>query len=116
MYARFGKERCPVRRRIGKINPIAALVALTVCLWAAQAWAQNQPEPKQRGDKPQQAGQGRTTVVSDKLPDVDRLSRRGVIFTDWYSRQSCTSGRAAIETGRYPARVGLSKAKPPGSE
>ncbi|MGD0383347.1 MAG: sulfatase-like hydrolase/transferase [Thermoguttaceae bacterium] len=43
------------------------------------------------------------------MPSVDRLSRSGMIFTDWYSRQSCTSGRAAIVTGRYPVRAGLTK-------
>ncbi len=60
--------------------------------------------------------QGATSVVLGKLPEVDRLSRSGVIFTDWYSRRSCTSGRAAFETGRYPARAGLTKICLPGTE
>jgi arylsulfatase A-like enzyme len=98
-----------VRERSTKINLIAALVASAVYLWAAEAWAQNQSDRTDRGNNVQQKGQGRASGVSEKLPDVDRLSRRGVIFTDWYSRQSCTSGRAAFETGRYPARIGLTK-------
>jgi arylsulfatase A-like enzyme len=80
-----------------------------VFLLAAEAWAQNQSGYTERGDKAQQGALGTTSFVLDKLPDVDRLSRRGVIFTDWYSRQSCTSGRAAFATGRYPARLGLTQ-------
>jgi arylsulfatase A-like enzyme len=88
---------------------IAALVVLAVFLWAAEAWAQNQYKRTERGSEAQQGAQWAASPVSGKLPEVDRLSRRGVIFTDWYSRQSCTSGRAAFETGRYPARAGLTK-------
>jgi arylsulfatase len=95
---------------------IAVLVALTVISWSAGAWAQNQSGYTERGDNVQQKEQGRASGVLGKLPDVDRLSRRGVIFTDWYSRQSCTSGRAAFETGRYPARAGLSKVGQTGTE
>jgi arylsulfatase A-like enzyme len=98
-----------VRARSTGINMISALVVSAVFLWAAGAWAQNQSGYTDRGNNAQQKGQGRASVVSEKLPDVDRLSRRGVFFTDWYSRQSCTSGRAAFETGRYPARIGLTK-------
>jgi arylsulfatase A-like enzyme len=105
-----------VRERTTKLNLIAALVASAVFLWAAGAWAQNQSDRTVRGDSVQQKGQERASVVSEKLPDVDRLSRRGVFFTDWYSRQSCTSGRAAFETGRYPVRAGLTKVGPPGTE
>jgi arylsulfatase A-like enzyme len=98
-----------VRARSTGINMITALVVSAVFLWAAGAWAQNQSGRMDRGNNAQQGGQGRASVISEKLPDVDRLSRRGVFFTDWYSRQSCTSGRAAFETGRYPARAGLGK-------
>jgi len=99
-----------------RTNMVIALVVWAVFLWAAEAWAQNQSDRTERGDNVQQKGQGRSAVVSDKLPDVDRLSRRGVIFTDWYSRQSCTSGRDAFATGRYPARAGLSKVGQTGAD
>ena len=99
-----------------RTSMVIALVVWAVFLWAAEAWAQNQSDRTERGDSVQQKGQGRASPVSDKLPDVDRLSRRGVIFTDWYSRQSCTSGRDAFATGRYPARAGLSKVGSAGTE
>ncbi len=104
-----------MRLQSTKINMIAALVALAVVSWAAGAWAQNRSGRMESGNNAQQRGQGiasavsTANAVSDKLPAVERLSRHGVIFTDWYSRQSCTSGRAAFETGRYPARAGLAK-------
>ena len=90
------------------INMIAALIVSVVFLWAAEAWAQNQSDRTERGNNVKQKEQGRASAVLGNLPDVDRLSRRGVIYTDWYSRQSCTSGRAAFATGRYPARQGPS--------
>jgi hypothetical protein len=105
-----------VRVRTTKINLITALVASAVFLWAAGVWSQNQSGRTERGNNAQEKGQGRASVGLEKLPDVDRLSRRGVFYIDWYSRQSCTSGRAAFETGRYPARAGLTKVGPPGTE
>lgn len=41
-------------------------------------------------------------------PNIDRIAAGGVRFTDFYSASSvCTPSRAALLTGRYPARVGL---------
>ena len=98
-----------MRERSTKISMIAALVASAVLLLTAGAWAQNQSERIERGNERQQGARGSTSAVLGKMPSVDRMSRSGMIFTDWYSRQSCTSGRAAIVTGRYPVRAGLTK-------
>ena len=96
--------------RSTRMNMIAALIALALAsLLMADAGAQTQSGRAERGNNGQQTQQGSAAAVSAELPDVDRLSRSGWIFTDWYSRQSCTSGRAAFETGRYPARVGLTR-------
>jgi arylsulfatase A-like enzyme len=41
-------------------------------------------------------------------PNVDRLAREGVRFTQFYSvGNTCTPSRAALMTGRYPPRSGL---------
>ncbi|MEE9183230.1 MAG: arylsulfatase, partial [Acidimicrobiia bacterium] len=48
-------------------------------------------------------------------PNIDRIAREGMIFTDFYGQQSCTAGRAAFITGQSPVRTGLTKVGMPGS-
>lgn len=49
-------------------------------------------------------------------PNIDRLAREGVDFTDYYGQQSCTAGRAAFITGQNPLRTGLTKVGLPGAD
>jgi len=43
-----------------------------------------------------------------ETPNVDRLAREGMRFTDAYAAAAiCSPTRAAMLTGRYPARIGL---------
>jgi arylsulfatase A-like enzyme len=42
-----------------------------------------------------------------KTPNIDRLARDGVRFTDFYAAPTCTPTRAALITGRYQQRVAL---------
>ena len=32
-------------------------------------------------------------------PNIDRIAKEGVAFTDYYAQQSCTAGRAAFISG-----------------
>ncbi len=48
-------------------------------------------------------------MMGYKTPNIDRIAREGVLFTDWYGQQSCTAGRAAFITGQSPIRTGLTK-------
>jgi arylsulfatase len=48
-------------------------------------------------------------------PNIDRIAREGMIFTDHYGEQSCTAGRSAFITGQSVFRTGLSKVGLPGS-
>jgi arylsulfatase len=50
-----------------------------------------------------------------QTPNIDRIAREGVEFTDFYAQQSCTAGRAAMITGQNPVRTGLTKVGIPGS-
>ena len=55
-------------------------------------------------------------VMGYKTPNIDRIAREGMLFTDWYGQQSCTAGRAAFITGQSPIRTGLTKVGLPGSK
>ena len=35
-----------------------------------------------------------------KTPNIDRIAKEGMLFTDAYGEQSCTAGRAAFITGQ----------------
>jgi arylsulfatase A-like enzyme len=43
-----------------------------------------------------------------ETPNVDRLSKQGMVFTDFHSAGPvCSPTRASIMTGKYPARMGI---------
>jgi arylsulfatase A-like enzyme len=48
-------------------------------------------------------------------PNIDRIAKEGVTFTDYYAQQSCTAGRASFITGQNPIRTGLTKVGMPGA-
>jgi arylsulfatase A-like enzyme len=49
-------------------------------------------------------------------PNIDRIAREGLDFTDYYGQQSCTAGRSAFITGQNPLRTGLTKVGFPGAD
>jgi arylsulfatase A-like enzyme len=48
-------------------------------------------------------------------PNIDRVAKEGMMFTDYYAEQSCTAGRSAFITGIATLRTGLSKVGAPGA-
>ena len=43
-----------------------------------------------------------------KTPNIDKLSEKSMVFTNAYAACSvCSPTRASIQTGRYPARIGI---------
>jgi arylsulfatase A-like enzyme len=54
-------------------------------------------------------------MMGYRTPNIDRIAREGMIFTDYYAEQSCTAGRSAFITGQCTLRTGLSKVGVPGS-
>jgi len=48
-------------------------------------------------------------------PNIDRIAKEGMIFTDYYAEQSCTAGRASFITGQSGLRTGLTKVGLPGA-
>jgi arylsulfatase A-like enzyme len=55
-------------------------------------------------------------MMGGRTPNIDRIAREGALFTDYYSQQSCTAGRASFITGQHPFRVGLLKVGMPGAQ
>src|SRR5262245_60218174 len=54
-------------------------------------------------------------VMGYRTPNIDRIAREGMMFTDYYAEQSCTAGRSAFITGQCTLRTGLSKVGMPGA-
>jgi arylsulfatase A-like enzyme len=54
-------------------------------------------------------------MMGYRTPNIDRIGNEGVHFTDYYSQQSCTAGRACFITGQNPIRTGLTKVGMPGA-
>lgn len=55
-------------------------------------------------------------VMGYQTPNIDRIGKSGVVFTDAYAQNSCTAGRAAFITGQSPYRTGLLKVGLPGDD
>ncbi|WP_417850882.1 arylsulfatase [Thalassoglobus sp.] len=55
-------------------------------------------------------------LVGYTTPNIDRLAKEGMIFTDYYAEQSCTAGRSTFITGQCTYRTGLSKVGLPGAK
>jgi hypothetical protein len=54
-------------------------------------------------------------LMGFKTPNIDRIAKEGVMFTDYYGEQSCTAGRASFITGQSGLRTGLTRVGLPGA-
>ena len=55
-------------------------------------------------------------LVGYKTPNIDRIAKEGILFTDYYGEQSCTAGRSSFILGQSVFRSGLSKVGLPGAK
>jgi arylsulfatase A-like enzyme len=46
-------------------------------------------------------------IMSGRTPNLDRIAKEWMRFTDYYAEASCTAGRASFITGEIPLRTGL---------
>src|SRR3984893_12817383 len=104
---------------------LAAATTLGSPITLAQSPAQLQPAPSGRkqnilvifGDD---IGQTNISAYSFglmgyKTPNIDRIAKEGMMFTDYYAENSCTAGRSTFITGQATWRTGLSKVGVPGA-
>jgi len=113
---------CPVGGTCcGEIDKATALVAINTHNAKVEAAAQKS------GKKPNiciiwgdDIGQSNISAYSHgvmgyKTPNIDRVAKEGMMFTDYYAEQSCTAGRASFITGQHGLRTGLTKVGLPGA-
>ena len=55
-------------------------------------------------------------IMGYRTPNLDRIAREGMRFTDYYGDQSCTAGRSTFITGQSGLRTGLTKVGLPGAD
>jgi arylsulfatase A-like enzyme len=46
-------------------------------------------------------------MMAGRTPNLDKLAKEGMLFTDYYAEASCTAGRANFITGELPIRTGM---------
>jgi len=100
---------------------LIAFVAALGLACALPAGAQQKPKPAAGDRKPNivvfwgdDIGQSNISAYSHgvmgyKTPNIDRVAKEGMMFTDYYAEQSCTAGRASFITGQSGLRTGLTK-------
>jgi phosphoglycerol transferase MdoB-like AlkP superfamily enzyme len=44
-------------------------------------------------------------LMAGRTPNLDKLAKEGMLFTDYYAEASCTAGRANFITGELPIRT-----------
>jgi arylsulfatase A-like enzyme len=98
---------------------IALLSALLVCGGGAAASAQEKPNILIIwGDDigTWNISHNNRGMMGYMTPNIDRIAREGLSFTDYYGQQSCTAGRAALIGGTVPVRSGMTKVGLPGAK
>jgi arylsulfatase A-like enzyme len=105
----------------------SSIVAASSVISMAQAQQQPAPAPAAPGGKPNilvifgdDIGQTNLScysfgVMGYKTPNIDRIAKEGMMFTDYYAENSCTAGRSTFITGQSCKRTGLSKVGVPGA-
>ncbi len=98
------------------------LIILSLILFSA-SWIQAQKNKKPNilvilGDD---IGQSNISAYSHGMmgyqtPNIDRIAKEGMMFTDYYAEQSCTAGRSSFILGQSVYRTGLSKVGLPGAK
>ena len=106
---------------------ICRILTIAVALAAVLAMASGTADAQTTGKKPNiviiwgdDIGQSNISAYSQgvmgyKTPNIDRVAKEGMMFTDYYAEQSCTAGRASFMTGQSGLRTGLTKVGLPGA-
>ena len=115
----YGRSLC--KRVIGRLGA-AALILLggVAVLTSATAVAADTKKPNIMFIMGDDIGWMQTSyyhrgLMVGETPNLDKIGREGMAFTDYYAEASCTSGRNAFFTGMTPLRTGMTVPQLPGS-
>jgi arylsulfatase len=115
------------RRLLLSGTSLATFAALGAASFGEAAKAQQRPDAPTAGRLPNilvifgdDIGQTDISAYSHgvmgyRTPNIDRVAKEGMMFTDYYAEQSCTAGRSSFITGQCTLRTGLSKVGIPGA-
>ena len=108
--------------RVSKVNIVGLAVLLAALLGLALPARAQAPAKKPNilvifGDDIGQTNISAYSfgVMGYKTPNIDRIAKEGMMFTDYYAENSCTAGRSTFITGQVTLRTGLSKVGIPGA-
>ncbi len=92
------------------IGLLAALAAATIATESATAQQQQKPNILViMGDDigMWNIGAYHRGMMAGRTPNLDKIAKEGMLFTDYYAEASCTAGRANFITGELPIRTGM---------
>ena len=111
--------RCKLRNLVRSLSIVLCVFWTAISFMAYDAGAQQKPNiliiwgDDIGWNNPSAYHRG---MMGYQTPNIDRIAREGMIFTDWYGQQSCTAGRSTFITGQSGFRTGLLKVGLPGSQ
>ncbi len=111
----------PKTYRVGRwLTAGLAALALGLTLSVVPAQAQQAKKPNIVIIWGDDIGQSNISAYSHGMmgyttPNIDRVAKEGMMFTDYYAEQSCTAGRASFITGQSGLRTGMTKVGLPGA-
>ncbi|MBQ9353091.1 arylsulfatase [Phyllobacterium sp.] len=111
-----------IRAKTVLLATAAAFTAISFSQWQGTqpAYAQEAAKPNILVIFGDDIGQSNISAYTRGLmgyqtPNIDRIAKEGMMFTDYYAENSCTAGRSSFITGQSPLRTGLSKVGAPGA-
>ncbi|MFO0298825.1 MAG: arylsulfatase [Pseudomonadota bacterium] len=115
----MSKHRTTTRPAWRRPALTAAVAAAVASLGAAPALAQTAQRPNILVIMADDVGYANVGIYSHGMmvptPNIDRIGREGILFTDHYGHPSSTAGRAGFITGQLPIRTGMTTVGLPGS-
>src|SRR5438477_5652141 len=108
-----------LRPKLGSMNPakspfrslLAVAIALVAMFAASNVFAQDK-KPNIlfiMGDDigMWNIGAYHRGMMAGRTPNLDKIAKEGMLFTDYYAEASCTAGRANFIMGELPIRTGM---------